>query len=128
MDPVLDVCVREPIMDPVLDVCVRRALERDSSTNRCSLLFDGGFFDDKAELNAGFFLLVTAAARLGFGGLWKSASRLGLKTKTPVNFLIAACLSFGPSKPPLQHQHSASVKQNVGNLKDVFNKSFGQTD
>ncbi len=23
MDPVLDVCVREPIMDPVLDVCVR---------------------------------------------------------------------------------------------------------
>ncbi len=24
MDPVLDVCVREPIMDPVLDVCVRK--------------------------------------------------------------------------------------------------------
>ncbi len=23
MDPVLDVCVREPVMDPVLDVCVR---------------------------------------------------------------------------------------------------------
>ncbi len=23
MDPVLDVCVGEPIMDPVLDVCVR---------------------------------------------------------------------------------------------------------
>ncbi len=26
MDPVLDVCVREPIMDPVLDVCVRESL------------------------------------------------------------------------------------------------------
>ncbi len=24
MDPVLDVCVRQPIMDPVLDVCVRQ--------------------------------------------------------------------------------------------------------
>jgi hypothetical protein len=26
MDPVLDVCVREPIMDPVLDVCVREPI------------------------------------------------------------------------------------------------------
>ncbi len=26
MDPVLDVCAREPIMDPVLDVCVREPI------------------------------------------------------------------------------------------------------
>ncbi len=26
MDPVLDVCVREPIMHPVLDDCVRRPI------------------------------------------------------------------------------------------------------
>ncbi len=26
MDPLLDVCVREPIMDPLLDVCVREPI------------------------------------------------------------------------------------------------------
>ncbi len=26
MDPVVDVCVREPIMDPVVDVCVREPM------------------------------------------------------------------------------------------------------
>jgi hypothetical protein len=26
MNPVFDVCVREPIMDPVLDVCVREPI------------------------------------------------------------------------------------------------------
>ncbi len=26
MNPLLDVCVRKPIMDPVLDVCVRKPI------------------------------------------------------------------------------------------------------
>ncbi len=41
MDPLLDVCVREPIMDPLLDVCVRELAHGPTLTD-LQLLFVGG--------------------------------------------------------------------------------------